>query len=216
MKLNILTWVAILFSLNGYAQTKGNNALGLGVFIDNQTREGSYVSTYESKLRSYSLGYGVFTGVHDKIGMELTYGTQNSESKSLSDSGSSKQDEKSYGGSLTYQHFYPLLKTLYAYAGGKAGYTYSESRTLYPDAGSNVGDNSINKFYTAGANGGITWFLSKSFAFEVNIFTLNATYNTTVQETLDGDVSLKSEGNGFTMNTQGVINNLGFKIFLLF
>ena len=215
MELKIFTLIAILFSLNGYAQMKGISALGLGVVIDNGRSEGVSVSTNEYKSRSYSLGYGVFVSDHDKIGMELRYGTSKNEFKSLSDSGGSEEDGESYGGSLTYQHFYPLLKTLYAYAGVNAGYTQRTSTaTYFYDAP--YTESEIAKLHSAGAIGGVTWFMSKSFALEINIISLNATYTTSVRETDDGDFIRNSKSSGFNLTTQGSINNLGFKIFLLF
>jgi len=214
MKL-ILTLVAILFSLNGYAQKKGNSALGLGVSITNVNAGGVSVSTVEYKTRSYSFGYGVFLSDHDKIGMELRYGNTKDEIKSLSDSGGSLLDGESYGGSLTYQHFYPLLKRLYAYAGGNAGYTHSKSSaTYFYDPPST--ENEIEKLYSVGAVGGLSWFMSKSFALELNIFSLNATYTSSLRETTDGDFIRNSKSSVFNMTTQGLINSLGFKIFLLF
>jgi len=217
MKMKILTLIAILFSLNGYAQTSGTSALGFGASITDEHLEGVAVNTHEYKLRSYSLGYGVFVSGRDKIGMEIRYGTINDEFKSKSETGGSEMKGENYGGSLSYQHYYPILKTLYVHAGVNAGYNHSTSSEAYYYDYPYM-ESSIQKQYSAGAFGGFSWFLSKSFAFEVNIISLNTTYTTATgeQETDDGQFIKNSKSTSLNLNTQGVINNLGFKIFLLF
>jgi len=217
MKLKILTLIAILFSINGYAQRKGTNAISLGISIDNEQQEDVFVNTQESKSKSYSLGFGFFFNDHDKIGVELLHSNSKNEFRSLRQPGGSEADRDSYGGNLSYQHYYLLSKALYLYAGVNGGFTHS--KYVYTDYYElPIIRSDVQKNYSSGAFGGVAWFVSKTFAFEVNIISLNFNYNISseIEESSNDYVSKTGNSTNFNLTTQGLINNLGIKIFILF
>jgi len=206
----LVTAMAVGISLCGFAQTKGTNALSFGV---NSTKSKSSGNNYEteSKNNSFTLGYGYFFKDNDKIGLDLTYGIN----KNFSGS-NSNQEQKSYGGNLSYQHYFPLIKTLYAYAGGKASYTYSKNNSLYSNTYPQVTNFTSNQ-YAIGAYGGITWFLSKRFALETSLLSADIVYSKTEQNEVNANnFFTKNEYTSFNLSSQGFINNLGFKIYILF
>ncbi|TCD25075.1 hypothetical protein EZ456_16185 [Pedobacter psychrodurus] len=206
----LITAMAVGISLCGFAQTKGTNALSFGV---NTTTNKSSGNNYEikSKNNSFTLGYGFFFKDNDKIGLDLIYGlTKNSSGND------SHQEQKSYGGNLSYQHYFPLVKTLFAYAGGKAGYTYSKNNNLYNNTYPQVTNFTSNQ-YAIGAYGGITWFVSKRFALETSLLSADIVYNKTEQNEINANnYFTKNEYTSFNLSSQGFINNLGFKIYILF
>jgi hypothetical protein len=211
MKMNkrlLVTAMAVGISLCGFAQTKGTNALSFGV---NSTTNKSTGTNYENKVKnnSFTLGYGYFFKDNSKLGLELTYGLNKYNS-----SDNVEQQQKSYGGNLSYQHYFPLIKTLYAYAGGRAGYTHSENKNSpenYAQYNSNTNQ------YNVGAYGGITWFVSKRFALETSLLTADILYSKSKNEEENNTgIITKTEYTSFNLTSQGFINNLGFKIYILF
>ena len=204
MKKKLLTAVAVLASLCGYAQTKGTSTLGLGVNVSTNKTEFNDQSASDSKTKqnSFSLGYGLFIKDNTRIGIDLQYGEGNGNSF----------DTKSYGGNVTYQEYYPLIKKLYAYAGGKAGYGYTTQKSENPDS---YNGNTKSNQYSLGVYGGLTWFVSKRFAFETTLLSANASYFNFKQKINDATVTENKQTN-FNLTTQGFIDDLGFKIYLLF
>ena len=164
MKKKLLTAIAVIASLCGYAQTKGTSTLGLGinVFTDKTEYAGQpqSSSSVERKTNSFTLGYGLFIKDNTRIGIDLQYGKIKGD----------YYDVKSYGGNVTYQQYYPLVSKLYAYAGGRAGYSYADQKSDVPGTYYNSNQ------YSLGAYGGVTWFVSKRFAFETTLLSANATY----------------------------------------
>jgi len=206
----LVTAMAVGISLCGFAQTKGTNALSFGV---NSTKSKSSGNNYEteSKNNSFTLGYGYFFKDNDKIGLDLTYGINKNSSGN-----NNNQEQKSYGGNLSYQHYFPLVKTLFAYAGGKASYTYAKNNSLYDSSYPQVTDFTSNQ-YALGAYGGITWFISKRFALETSLLSADIVYNKTAQNEVNANnFFTKNEYTSFNLTSQGFINNLGFKIYILF
>jgi len=203
MKKKLLTAIAVMASLCGYAQTKGTSTLGLGinVFTDKteQTGQLQNSSSVERKTNSFTLGYGLFVEDNTRIGIDLQYGKIKGE----------YYDVKSYGGQVSYQKYYPLVSKLYAYAGGRARYNYSNQEGGVPGTYYNSNQ------YSLGAYGGVTWFVSKRFAFETTLLSANATYLKSEQK-IDGTNPYVNKQTGFNMTTDGFINDLGFKIYLLF
>lgn len=215
MKIKLLTALAVSLSLSGYAQIKGTSALSLGVNVSTNKTEYNDVSgnitvpTSEYKSRSFTLGYGFFVKDNSKIGIELIYGkTKNTYDDIVI---GSKND--TYGGNVSYQKYYPLLKGLYVYAGGKAGYSYSKFTNNNSD---NISDVTKTDKYLVGAYGGITWFLSSRFAFETNLLSANIDYSKSEQNDSTNGYDYKNKNTNFNLTTQGFIDNLGFKIYLLF
>lgn len=196
---------AIAFHAN--AQTKGTNAVSFGVTSQTITTANSITNgSTENKNNLFTLGYGHFINDNSKIGLELTYGLSK-----YNNSSNSLQEFKSFGANASYQKYYPIVKTLFAYAGGKGGYTSGKQSS-----------NSINQSqtdreaYAVGAYGGLTWFVSKRFAFETNLLSANATYSIDKQKDNSTGYTNQTEITNFNLTSQGFINDLGFKIYLLF
>lgn len=208
MKKQILTAIAVVASLCGYAQTKGTSALSFGVSVNTNKSEynTSPENNQETKTRSFTLGYGLFIKDNTKLGIDLNYGTSDNNYM-----GGSQAESKFYGGNVSYQQYYPLIKKLYAYAGGTVGYARTEQESL--DDPTN--NNSKGDQYSAGVYGGITWFVSKRFAFETSLLSASASYATYKQKISDATV-YKNKQTNFNLSSDGFINNLGFKIYLLF
>jgi Outer membrane protein beta-barrel domain len=207
----LVTAMAVGISLCGFAQTKGTNAVSFGV---NSTTNKVTGNNYEDKVKnnSFTLGYGYFIKDNNKIGLDLTYGLN----KNTYNNNMNNQELKSYGGNLSYQRYFPLVKTLFAYAGGKAGYTYSKNNSQYINTSPQITSYTSNQ-YAIGAYGGITWFVSKRFALETSLLSADITYSKTEQNEVNSNSYFtKSEYTSFNLSSQGFINNLGFKIYILF
>jgi Outer membrane protein beta-barrel domain len=207
----LVTAMAVGISLCGFAQTKGTNAVSFGV---NSTTNKVTGNNYEDKVKnnSFTLGYGYFIKDNNKIGLDLTYGLN----KNTYNNNMNNQELKSYGGNLSYQRYFPLVKTLFAYAGGKGGYTYSKNNSQYINTSPQTTSYTSNQ-YAIGAYGGITWFVSKRFALETSLLSADITYSKTEQNEVNSNSYFtKSEYTSFNLSSQGFINNLGFKIYILF
>lgn len=178
------------------AQTRGTSAIGLGINISTEKSEFDVNGTpTKSELDDVelSLGYGYFLKDNSKLGFEVSYGSLE---------GDNTISSKSYGGLVYYQQYYQLVKTLYAFGGGRIGYDYSE--TKIPPASPNINS------YAMGAYGGVSWFLSKRIALEAELLAADIRYRETKSETL------KNTSTNFSLNTTGFISGLDFKIFFLF
>jgi len=211
----LLVAMAAGLSLSAFSQTKGTNALNFGVnTYTNKNSNNSYQgNNYENKTQNntFTLGYGYFFKDNSKFGLDLTYGLDK-----YNNTNNSEQQQKSYGGNLNYQHYFPIVKTLFAYAGGRAGYTYTKTKNSntspnYPQTSTNIGNQ-----YNIGAYGGITWFISKRFALETSLLSADIRYAKTKQTESTDQSFYTNESTNFNLNTQGFINNLGFKIYILF
>ncbi|WP_168202475.1 outer membrane beta-barrel protein [Pedobacter sp. KBS0701] len=208
----LVTAMAVGISLCGFAQTKGTNALSFGV---NSTTNKLTGNNYENKAKnnSFTLGYGYFFKDNNKIGLDLTYGLNKN---TYGNDNMNNQEQKSYGGNLSYQHYFPLVKTLFAYAGGKASYTHSKNNSEFTNTYPQLTSYTSNQ-YAVGAYGGITWFVSKRFALETSLLSADIAYSKTEQNEVNANNSFtKSEYTSFNLSSQGFINNLGFKIYILF
>ena len=206
MKKQLLTAIAVCLSLCGYAQTKGTNALGFGI-VSTTEKSSGYSNDNKNTTNTFTLSYGHFIKDNTKIGVELNYGEYKQETTNFSN-----LDSKLYGGNINYQRYFPIVKTLYAYAAGQAGYSYTKATY----SGQNNGQGNKNEQYTIGAYGGVTWFASKRFAFETNLLSANFSYKKAEQVDNNYGTYRKNTRTSFDMSTQGFINNLSFKIYLLF
>ncbi|PWS29521.1 hypothetical protein DHW03_06845 [Pedobacter yonginense] len=206
----LLTAMAVLcLSVAGFSQTKGTNALSFGVNVTTDKTNENLPTESTTKNSSFSLGYGYFIQDNSKIGVELSYGTNK-----YNFSGTA-QETKSYGGNVSYQRYFPLFKTLFAYAGGKAAYTYGKLEESNTQSISNQ-DYTSNQ-YAVGAYGGITWFLSKRFALETNLLSADILYSEINQSTTNTTSTFyTNKRTTFNFKSEGFINNLGFKIYVLF
>jgi hypothetical protein len=213
MKKKLLTAVAVLASLCGYAQTKGTNALGFG--INSQTSKSEVRSETgateinKSNSNNFTLSYGLFIKDNTKLGLDVSYGNQDYEY--IANVSGSKG--KSYGAGINYQQYYPLVKKLYAFAGGSVGYGYT--KTDYQDP--NYEDRRSDR-YSVGVDGGLTWFFSKRFAIESSLLSASAFYTVDKQKANNpgGQTSYENRYTNFNLSSSGAFNNLGFKIYLLF
>lgn len=206
MKKQLLTAIAVFLSLCGYAQTKGTNALGFGI-VSTTDKTSGYSNDNKNTANSFTLSYGHFIKDNTKIGIEVNYGQNKQKATNFSDF-----ESKLYGGNINYQRYFPIVKTLYAYAAGQAGYSYSKGTYK----GQNNGQGNKNEQYAIGAYGGVTWFASKRFAFETNLLSANVSYSKAEQLEDYYGTYRKNTRTSFNMSTEGFINNLGFKIYLLF
>ncbi len=191
---------AIAFATN--AQTKGTNTLGFGVNLSTSKP----IENVEVQNNNFSIGYGQFIKDNVKIGFDLNYGNYEYQSSGIN------QKNYTYGGNLNYQKYYPLVKNLFVYAGGRAGYANS---ILKSDQGLSLFKRTTNEF-NIGAFGGLTWFLSKRFALETSLLSANASYQKIKENNSTTGSNFSSENTLFNLNTQGFINDLGFKIYILF
>ncbi|GGI24679.1 hypothetical protein [Pedobacter mendelii] len=212
----LITAMAVLcLGMTGFAQTKGTNALSFG--INATTNKNSYKNLNqteqitEQKSNLFSLGYGYFIKDNSKIGIEATY-SQNT----INSTGVTEQTFKSYGGNVSYQKYFPIVKTLFAYAGGKAGYAHGTQNQSQPLNSNNISQDYTSNSYTLGAYGGVTWFLGKRFALETSLLSADIAYNSTEQTQGTNLTAYTSKNTSFNFNSQGFINNLGFKIYILF
>lgn len=213
MKKQILTAIAVLVCLCGYAQTKGTSALGFGINSNSSKVDYKDASASDRKYKnnSFGLGYGFFVKDNAKVGIDLNYGTQ----EISYEAGISATKSKIYGVGVNYQYYYPLVKTLYAYAGGRLAYNYSKG-----DEKNGTYDNlkTHSNSYTAGAYGGLTWFVSKRLALETSLLSATANYSKYKRSggTGNGVSAVESSDTNFNLSTSGIINDLGFKIYFLF
>jgi hypothetical protein len=211
MKKHLLTAVAVLLSLYGFSQMKGTSALSLG--ISSSTNE-FYPNKLTSDERSKStnsgvrLGYGLFVTNNNKVSIELIYNHYKQDFMSLS-----SDKINGYGAAVSYQHYFPLIKSFYAYAGGGAQYLRSKSN--YDSDSSN---NRLNKSntYSIGASGGVAWFISKRWAIETTVLSAGALYGDSEYINISNNIIQTSKTTNFNLSSDGIFNNLGFKVYLMF
>lgn len=211
MKKHLLTAVAVLLSLHGFSQTKGTSALSLG--ISSSTSE-FYPNKITSDERSKStnsgvrLGYGLFVTDNNKVGIEVIYNHYKQDY-----TGFSTDKINGYGAALNYQHYFPLVKTFYAYAGGGAQYIRSKSNY---DSGNSNARNYESNTYSIGASGGLAWFISKRWAIETTLLSTGALYSENKNIDKSQNVESSSKTTNFNLSSDGIFNNLGFKVYLMF
>jgi hypothetical protein len=70
--------------------------------------------------------------------------------------------------------------------------------------------------YLVGVNGGLSWFFIKRLALEADLLTANIGYSRTRQTGSNVNGAYKNTSTGFSLNTSGTVNGLGFKTFFLF
>ncbi len=133
---------AVAFNVN--AQTKGTNALSFGVSTYTTSSSSNVPqNAYEAKQNSFTLGYGHFFQDNSKMGLEFSYGLLK---YNYPNTNNPSQEFKNYGAILSYQKYYPIVKTLFAYAGAKGGYAISKESRI----NTNIEKNDSNA-YSVGA-----------------------------------------------------------------
>lgn len=205
MKKRLLTALAISFCLSGFAQTKGTSALSFGVNSTKYENKFNSTTTSEMKINSYSFGYGYFIQDNQKLGFDLGYGY------TKQTSGSESSEMKTFTTQVNFQQYYPIVKSLYAYAGGRGSFLTTNMKDGATNAANEIKGNGVS----VGGYGGVTWFVSKRFAFETTLLSADASYSKT-KTTQAGNNNFLSEGTEFSINSEGFIKDLGFKIYLLF
>lgn len=202
----LFTAVAVCLSYASFSQTKGTNAISFGASTSTMKTSNDQ-NALNNKNTSFFLGYSHFINDNSKLGLDLSFGKSKSESQSVQHSSS-----KNYGVGVNYQRYYPIVKKLYAYAGGRASADFGKGK------GYNYYQNyeSEQQSYTAAEYGGVTWFLSKRFAFETTLLSASAGY-LKYEEFGSGAVqNATMKQTSFDLSTTGFINDLGFKIYILF
>jgi len=208
MKLKLfLAALAVGTSLCGYSQTKGTNALGFGVSTNTQKVNNPDGTEAKTKANNFAISYGNFIKDNVKIGLDLNYSKAHTTNATFID-----QKVKGYGGNLNYQQYFPIFKTLYAFAGGAGGYNYAK-QSYSPVA---QYSETIYNNYSLRAYGGVTWFFSKRFALETSLLSASIDYSKVKQNNANNGMNFSSESTSFNLSTSGAINDLGFKIYLLF
>ncbi|WP_256009268.1 hypothetical protein [Desertivirga xinjiangensis] len=196
--LTACTWTA-------QSQTTGTNVIGFGVSSQTTKNENESSSMINSEQKStrYSLTYGHFINENARIGVTAFHSDGSSEYSGL------ETKSEGYGGALHYQKYYPLFKKFYAFAGGRGRYMYSKDKS----ESENSSEISMeSNFYGIGAYGGAAFFLSKRFAFEVQLLSADFSYSKSTYNNL----GLKSTQTNLNISSTGAINDLGFSIYFLF
>ncbi|MEJ7559452.1 MAG: hypothetical protein WKF66_14175 [Pedobacter sp.] len=212
MKKLLLTASAVLFCLYGNSQTKGTSTLSLGISANtNEVRNNSLTTDQISKTTNsvFKLGYGLFVEDNNKIGVELLYNRTKSDYFGSSD----YREDEGFGAALSYQRYFPLVKTFYAYAGASGQYLNSKGETRSPNA---FDRNSTTNNYSLLASGGLTWFISNRWALETNLISTGLFYSETKYDEIGDNQSYSTNNTNFNLSTDGIINNLGFKVYLMF
>jgi len=212
MKKLFFTATAVLLSLYGYGQTQGTSAVSLG--ISSGTQENNYNPSVADQTNKFSyanfrLGYGLFVKDNNKVGLDLIYNRVRNNGIGAYDS----REDNGYGAAINYQRYFPLLKTFYAFAGGSAQYIHSKAEIHVPDA---VNRNSFADSYSLTANGGLSWFFTKRWALETTLISTGLFYTKTEADETAQDQSYSSKNTSFSLSTDGLFNNLGFKVYFMF
>ncbi|WP_285008381.1 hypothetical protein [Pedobacter faecalis] len=197
----ILAAGILMTSLAGLAQTKGTTTLGLGITSSKSTIKAAGYGDFKTTNNAFSLGFGGFVADNAKIGIEGLYGKTKGDGSEM----------KVYGGKLDYQRYYPIVKSLYAYAGGEAAYLKIEDSQVQGTIGY---ERSIDN-YGLNAYGGITWFMSENLALETRLLSAGANYSVN-KETNFGQPISRTKRQNFDLSTGGIINNFAFKVYFLF
>lgn len=213
MKKQLFTAAAVLLSLCGYAQTKGTSTLGLGFGTSTNNVNYTNPANQNSKSSNYNinLGYGFFIEDNTRIGIDLSYG----QSKNERGDGNGESKAKTYGGTLSYQKYFPLVGKFYAYAGGQGSYSRYDSNQPNYISGTGYKNTVKGDQYGIGAFGGLSWFISKRWALETQLLSAGASYSKYSQELNDVEFTSNKQ-TGFNMNTGGFFKDTSFKIYFMF
>jgi hypothetical protein len=194
-------FIATYFTAN--AQTKGTNTLGVGFNATTDKHESTDGgSDNESKGNSFTLGYGRFIKDNIRLGFSGTYNNS-----TMSYSSTYKYEVNGYGGAVSLQKYFSLVKKFYAFAGGQTSYMYSKQGSDSPDDT----DYRTNSYFL-GAYGGLTYFVSKHFALETDLLSGGLNYSSRRDSRKFGNNTTTN----FNVSTSGTITNLGFRVYFLF
>lgn len=201
---------AVLLSVYCYSQTKGTSALSLGISSStnefNSPEGSSDVKNKNSYLR---LGYGLFVSDNNKVGIDLLYNKSTAKRQSTEN-----QKQEGYGAGANFQHYFPLVKTLYAYAGASGQYMKFKGEQN-DDVQGAYERNTDGYNASLTAIGSLTWFISKRWALESNLISAGA-YLGRSKYYQNGGNTYSTKDTNFNLSTDGVFNNLGFRVYLMF
>jgi len=212
MNKRFLTTTAVFFSLYGYSQTQGTSTISLGISSStSEVTNNTLTSDQTSKITNsaFRLGYGLFVKDNNKVGVELLYNKSNSDYFGSYDS----REDKGFGGAVNYQRYFPLVKTFYAYTGASAQFLYSKGKTNAPNA---FDRNTKTNNYSLTASGGLTWFISKRWALETSLISTGIYYSKTEFNEIAENQSYSSKNTYFSLSSDGLINNLAFRVYFMF
>lgn len=205
MKKYLLIALFVTLTVFARSQTKGTNTLGLGINFQTYNSETPGYKSERSSA-SYSLGYGYFLKENQKAGVTVLFGRYTG-LDILTNTGTGNQAEPgvsySYGGSLGYQKYFPLLKKFYGFAGARTGYIFTED-------GFQANDSPINR-YSAGVHGGVSWIFFKRLNLEADLLSADIVHTRSKMAYGSRITSTK-----FDLSTSGALNGLGFKIYFMF
>lgn len=199
--------IALLVTLSFFArsQTKGTNTLGLGLnFQSSKSETPGYYS--ERSTANYSLGYGYFLKENQKAGLTVFFGRYTGLDLFTiggTDSRTEPGVSYSYGGSLGYQKYFPLLKKFYGFAGARTVYNFTEDGFQ--------ANNSPSNRYSAGVHGGVSWILFKRLNLEADLLSADIAHT---RSRLAYGTRITSTK--FDLSTSGALNGLAFKIYFMF
>jgi hypothetical protein len=209
MKKHLLTAAAVLMSMYSYGQTKGTNTVNLGFSSITSEFKGTSYSPFKDKNSQLRIGYGLFVSDNNKVGVDLLYNRSKSESTGSENS----RDTKGYGLGVNYQHYFPIVKTFYAYAGAAGEYSQSKGKM---NSTSEAYQDTNGYFGSLTANGGLTWFISKRWALETNLISVGAYYAKSEElQTITND-RFSNITKSFNISSAQTFNNLAFKVYLMF
>ncbi len=183
------------------AQTKGTNTLGFGVnlFTSKNSSDNETQLDQKSTNESYSLSFGHFLKENQKLSLNLSHQSQ---------SYNTDNKIKGYGIGLSYQKYYPIFKSFYAFAGGGGNYMFMK------DTRSTSDSKWRSNNYSANAFGGLSWFVSKRIALEVDLLSVGAQFGSS--KSTGSNSSSSSKFTAFNFSTAGAAGNYGFRVHILF
>jgi hypothetical protein len=212
MKKHFLTAAAVLLSIYSYGQSKGTSTISLGFSSSTNEYKNEFYDTSQaskSKNTQLRIGYGLFVSDNNKLGVDLLYNKANS----TYTPGGEVREEKGYGLGINYQHYFPIVKTFYAFAGGSGEYSQTKGNTN----STNYTERDIKNYYASlAATGGLTWFISKRWALETSLISVGASYSKFEDFQTSNGQSYYNKTKSFSLSTAQTFNNLGFKVYLMF
>ncbi len=214
MKKQLLTAAAVLLSVCGYAQTKGTSTLGLALSSSTNKSEYAdplYPDNHQDSF-GFSLGYGYFIKDNVKLGLDLNYSRQKN---TVEGTDVERPFAETYGGSIIYQQYFPLIGKFYAFAGGKGLYSRYNSEQNSSESGVNNTSSVKGNQYGLTAIGGLSWFFSKRWALETQLLSAGASFSSYKQKN-NGSSVWSSKDTNFGLSNGGFFRDTSFKIYFLF
>ena len=212
MKKKLLTAAAVLMAIYSYGQTKGTSTVSVGLSSTKDEYKYGTVGTdptYKNKVSQLRIGYGLFVSDNNKVGIDLLYNKSTTEYSQSED----YREQKGYGFGLNYQHYFPIIKTFYAFAGASGEYSQTKGKVTTADSRNNDTKSYLGSLT---ATGGLTWFITKRWALETNLVSVGAFYSKYEDLQMSEGQPYYNTTKGLNISTSQTFNNLGFKVYLMF